>query len=206
MPHHHATTRTRLTTATASVIAALCFAATDPHAPVPQAKVDSIEFETTCRLPVYKPRPEHEPVRRFVEPKLKTVPEGMLVVGALALGAEQFGLTDTQAAELNQALVDTYQHIGNDPAFAGVPTALDRRLSQDAQRPGHYLLYRPAELRDPHPTLVFLHGFGGNFQFYTWALKTAFPDHVILTPSWASAGTRARRSTSTRCAPTPSDA
>ena len=34
------------------------------------------------------------------------------------------------------------------------------------------------------PVVLFLHGYGGNFQFYTWVLKEEFPDAVILTPSW----------------------
>ena len=33
------------------------------------------------------------------------------------------------------------------------------------------------------PAILFLHGYGGSLLWNLWALKTSFPDHVILMPS-----------------------
>ena len=51
---------------------------------------------------------------------------------------------------------------------------------------GHYFAYYPEKVTDQTPAIVFLHGFGGNFLFYTYLLKEEFPKAVVLVPSWGA--------------------
>ncbi|MHB1080077.1 MAG: alpha/beta hydrolase [Prosthecobacter sp.] len=74
-------------------------------------------------------------------------------------------MTDTMYAEISAA-----------PDFTAVGSALPsiyRELSFGEFRDGHYFQYIPAgvDRTKPTPTLVFLHGSGGNFKAYTWLLS-----------------------------------
>jgi predicted esterase len=146
--------------------------------------VESARFKTAvpppaCRLP--NPVKGSEKLFRF---GLQTLPEGLLVVGALVLGSGDLGLSANQSTNLTPLVADVYSKIYADPAFANVPSALPYCFSPTKPTSGHYFLYRPEKMPANPTCIVFLHGYGGNFQFYTWVLKQEFPDAVILTPSW----------------------
>lgn len=49
---------------------------------------------------------------------------------------------------------------------------------------GHYFAAMPSRPSPNPDIIIFLHGYGGNFLFYLWAMKTEFPEAVILLPSW----------------------
>lgn len=146
--------------------------------------VESVWFETSVTPPVYvvpKRLKEGEPLFRA---GLRTLPESVLVMGALAVGSGELGLSAKQAGSLAPLVKDAYAKIGADPAFRETPSALPFCFATEKQTTGHYFLYRPEEMPDNPVAIVFLHGYGGNFQFYTWVLKEEFPDAVILAPSW----------------------
>ena len=77
-----------------------------------------------------------------------------------------------------------YDQIAADAVLKNVPSALPYCLSDQRPTQGHYFACYPPKIADDTPVIVFLHGFGGNFLFYAYLLKEAFPDTVILLPSW----------------------
>lgn len=74
--------------------------------------------------------------------------------------------------------------MAKDSTFADLPSALPYCFASSKQTNGHYFLHQPANMSDTPHCIVFLHGYGGNFQFYIWVLKDRFPHAVILAPSW----------------------
>jgi predicted esterase len=170
-----------------SAVIAIVLAASSP-----QGSVSSVHFKTNAELPILQVAPELQPVGELLLRGVDHLSEGPLLVAVVTLGQRQFNLTPPQVGTLTRNFKQVYGKIATDPAFAGVPSAIPQALSQDPQRPGHYFLYRPAVVDADTPTIVFLHGFGGNFQFYTWLLKEHFPDHVIIAPSYGIAWTPTR--------------
>ncbi len=75
------------------------------------------------------------------------------------------------------AMTDTmYAEMGADADFTAVGSALPsiyREMGFEEFRDGHYFHYIPAgvDRGKPTPTLVFLHGSGGNFKAYVWLLS-----------------------------------
>jgi predicted esterase len=138
-------------------------------------------------MPTMKLTPEFQPVAQLVRAGVDHVPEGALVDAAITLGQRQFRLSREQVVVLTSAFKDVYGKLAADPMFAGIGSALGEVVSDDPARPGHYFLYRPELLTPQTRAIVFLHGFGGNFQFYTWLLKEEFPDSIIIAPSYGIA-------------------
>ena len=135
-------------------------------------------------MPVFQISPELEPLARMMQAGVERLPEGTLLQIALASTARRERLTEEQIAALGGGFREVYASIAADPAFTAVASALSQAVSRDLQRPGHYFLYRPPEVTAQTPSIVFLHGFGGNFQFYMYLLKSAFPDHIVICPSY----------------------
>jgi pimeloyl-ACP methyl ester carboxylesterase len=138
-------------------------------------------------MPVVAVAPEMEPLRTLIETGVGRISEGTLLQAAVTTAPRPLHLTSAQAMALSRALGDVYEKIAADPCFAGVPSALSEAVSRNPARPGHYFLYQPVQVTEQTPVIVFLHGFGGNFQFYGWLLKSAFPDHAIVCPSYGIA-------------------
>lgn len=122
-----------------------------------------------------------------------------LLGGVRALGLRfLMGMEKSQREELKKLFGEAYGKIQKDSAFADVGSAVRYffRLPKDQ---GHAFAYVPngaaekvsVEGRDLTP-IVFLHGFGGNLLWNLWALKTEFPDRVILAPSCGFAWPRDR--------------
>lgn len=81
-----------------------------------------------------------------------------------------------QLAELSAMTDDIYQQLNKDDDFRKLGSALPwmwREIAFSDFRSGHYFHYVPAGLdrQKPIPTLVFLHGSGGNFLAYAWLLS-----------------------------------
>ena len=95
-----------------------------------------------------------------------------------------------EEGELKRLLGDVYEKIADDPAFHGVRSAVPYCWAEATQSVGDGLIYLPDDdvgtasgAVTSQPAIIFLHGFGGNLLWNIWALKTEFPDRVILAPS-----------------------
>jgi predicted esterase len=117
---------------------------------------------------------------------LQALSESQLVVIALTIGNANLGVSDDQNSKLVPLMANTYLKIDADPLFVKAPSALPYCFATTRNTMGHYFLYRPKTLPKDPKTIVFLHGYGGNFRFYTWVLKEEFPDAFILVPSWSA--------------------
>ncbi len=81
-----------------------------------------------------------------------------------------------QRTELSTMTDTLYAEMNADPDFTAIGSALPaiyREMSFEEFRDGHYFHYIPANVdrSKPTPTLVFLHGSGGNFKVYLWLLS-----------------------------------
>jgi len=90
----------------------------------------------------------------------------MQLTTAIALMANQFGLSKTQAADLRNGFGEAYDAMNTDPHCAELSSALGEIFATDPERNGHYFVYVPTEASRDAPTIVFLHGYGGNLKFY----------------------------------------
>lgn len=146
--------------------------------------VTSVLFRTTAPPPAMElPRAyrDREPLFRA---GLQVASEPVLVLGALAFDGGGLGLSAKECASLTPLATEAYTSLARDPSFAGLPSALPFCFSAIRPTNGHYFLIRPATLPREPQVLAFLHGHGGNFQFYSRVLKEQFPEAVILAPSW----------------------
>ena len=146
--------------------------------------VESVRFKTAVTPPACRISDSQRPIENLFRAGLRTLPEGLLVVGALAVGSSDLGLSTSQSTNLTPLVSEAYSSIYADGAFSNTPSALPYCFSTTKPTSGHYFLYRPDTIPEDPTCIVFLHGYGGNFQFYTWVLKQEFPNAVILTPSW----------------------
>jgi predicted esterase len=162
------------------------FAAEPAKAP----SIESITFATTQQMPVVRVPPDMQAFATLVQRGIAYLPEGSVLQGAVAGAPASLRLSPDQSASLRDGFKKVYGEMAADPQFARLPSALSLALSQDAKRPGHYFLRRPAQLSPRTRVIVFLHGFGGNFQFYSWLLRGASPDDIVVCPSYGLAWTR----------------
>ena len=94
---------------------------------------------------------------------------------AVAVACDPF-FTRQQRSDLAAMTDSIYAEIGADADFTAVGSALPsiyRELCVKEFRDGHYFHYIPTSVdrTKPTPTLVFLHGSGGNFKAYVWLLS-----------------------------------
>ncbi len=146
--------------------------------------VNSIAFRATVLPPVTEIPPVYKNYESLFRRGLASLPEGTLLTSALTMGWHELGLDQQQSLTLAPLVSDVYKKIYADPAFSKLPSALSYGFSTVQPEYGHYFMCRPETLPDDPLVIVFLHGFGGNFQFYLWSLHEAFPDAILLTPSW----------------------
>ena len=146
--------------------------------------VESVRFKSAVTPPACRIPDSLKQNEKLFRLGLQTLPEGLLVVGALVVGSGDLGLSANQSTNLTPLVSHAYSKIYADAAFSNAPSALPYCFSTTKPTSGHYFLYQPEKIPHDPTCIVFLHGYGGNFQFYTWVLKEEFPDAVILTPSW----------------------
>lgn len=149
-------------------------------------KVESCTFPTRSLPP-----PFHVPKRFADGYKLfqaggDCLPEGTVVKSVVVMGTPQIGLTANQAQGLYANLDQVYTSILSDALFKNVDSALPYCLADKRPSKGHYFAYYPDKVTDDTQVIVFLHGFGGNFLFYTYLLKEEFPSAIVLLPSWSA--------------------
>ena len=146
-------------------------------------EVRSVRFRTPVTPPVARFPAElqsHEPVFRL---GLNNMPEGALILGGLAAGSKELGLSSEQTSQLTALMTDVYGRISADTEMKA-SSALPYCFAPRKPSTGHYFLYLPDPVPEDPQCIIFLHGYGGNFLFYPWVLKEEFPDAVILVPSW----------------------
>ncbi len=143
----------------------------------------SVEFETPNTHPPFVPPAGSEFARDIFQRGLRVLPESVLVQ-TVVVGGEAVGLSKGQQERLLPLFRDTYAAIADDGQMASLASALPYCLSADQPKRGHYFLYVPENVSERTKTVVFLHGFGGNFLFYLKVLKSEFPDHILVLPSW----------------------
>lgn len=148
--------------------------------------VESIYFKASVTPPVFHIPEALQASEPMLRMGLGSVAEVNLVMGALKVGGGQLGLSENAEANLVSLLSVSYGRIAADPGFAKTPSALAYCFSATKQKLGHYFIARPAGAVSEPPCIVVLHGDGGNLQLYVWALKDAFPEAVVLAPSWSS--------------------
>lgn len=112
---------------------------------------------------------------RLVGLGVRIVPEGLF----LRTAADQLAGPD-----LKGLFATAYRGIGRAREFKGVSSALPFCLSGGTKDSGHAFVYRPEAVRPGMPTVVCLHGYGGNFLFYPWSLMTELRDCLLVFPSW----------------------
>lgn len=111
------------------------------------------------------------------------MPESGLVSLALRQSAA-LGLSEADAAKLNELVSRRYAAIAASPVFKSVPSALGYCFAEARPAEGLALLYRPAKTSVQTPVILFLHGYGGSFLWYQHQLAEWFPDHIILCPAY----------------------
>ncbi len=99
--------------------------------------------------------------------------------------------TRKQRTELSAMTDKLYAEMNADPEFIAIGSALPsiyREIGLEEFRDGHYFHYIPKSVdrSKPTPTLVFLHGSGGNFKVYLWLLSK-FADEsgfIVIAPTF----------------------
>jgi pimeloyl-ACP methyl ester carboxylesterase len=93
-----------------------------------------------------------------------------------------FGLKpkEEQLKNLTEHVNTAYKKIESDPEFIGINSALPYCFAVKKHKEGHCFIYFPEKITANTKSIVFLHGYGGNFLFYTWVLKETFPNFIIM--------------------------
>ena len=153
----------------------------------PQAvgKVKSCDFPTQSLPPPFRVPKQFVEGYKLFRAGGAYVPERIAVKSVVLMGNSQIGLTPKETQGLYASLDRVYDSISSDALFQNVTSALPYCLADTRPSHGHYFAYYPEKLTDDTQVIVFLHGFGGNFLFYTYLLKEEFPNAVVLLPSWS---------------------
>jgi pimeloyl-ACP methyl ester carboxylesterase len=154
-----------------------------PHA---VGKVESCAFSTRSLPPPFQVPTQFAEGYKLFQTSGNGLPEETLVKSVVLLGNSQFGLTEKEARGLYSNLDQVYGSISSDALFKNINSALPYCLADKRASQGHYFAYYPDKVTDDTQVIVFLHGFGGNFLFYTYLLKEEFPNAVVLLPSWSA--------------------
>lgn len=110
------------------------------------------------------------------------LPEPVLMQFAQA-GGQAMGLGGGQAEGLQKLLTDRYADIAKDPRFTTTPSLISYCFSSEKPTLGRGLMFVPENADPDTPVILFLHGFGGSFQFYPHFFARNFPDYVTILPA-----------------------
>ena len=86
--------------------------------------------------------------------------------------------------ELTSLLRKAYRAIKADPVLRSIRRAPTTSRNRRDPFLGHYYYCLPEDGGGGKSPIIFLHGYGGNFLFYVWAMRSGFPDRIVLFPSW----------------------
>lgn len=147
-------------------------------------RIESCNFSTQSLPPPFHPPKAFADGYKLFAASGAFIPESITVKSVILAGNTQLRLKPDETKQLYAGLDKVYAGIAVDPLFKNIHSALPYCLSEKRPARGHYFAYYPHKITDATRTLVFLHGYGGNFLFYTYVLKEEFPEAVILVPSW----------------------
>lgn len=171
-------------------LAAVCLLASPAGqvigAPQAVGTVESCNFPTQSLPPPFRAPKQFAEGYKLFQAGGAFLPESMMVEGVILMGSSQIGLNAKETQGLRASLDQAYSSISSDALFKNVSSALPYCLADKRPTHGHYFAYFPKSVTDATPVIVFLHGFGGNFLFYTYVLKEEFPNAIVLVPSWGS--------------------
>lgn len=149
-----------------------------------QAEVTTVEWNTKHAAPPFeiaKIDPKLSPLI-----KLAAIREPFFIK-FLAFGGTQLGVNNDQAARLHQSITAYYRMMAIEnkaKEFPKIPSTLSYCFSTERPSKGLATVYYPDTLTSDTPTIVFLHGYGGSYQFYLHYLATTFPKHIIICPAF----------------------
>jgi predicted esterase len=154
-----------------------------------QRKVESRDFKTQFAGADFIFPEKYKNFKALFYNALNTSSEKSIITLAIALGGKQIGLQTKDTEQLARIIPPIYEEIEEDEEFKNTKSALPYCLSSNKTQ-GHYFIYTPE--KKAKGTILFLHGYGGNFLFYMFALKKEFPDYKIIIPTygvkWAKNG------------------
>jgi pimeloyl-ACP methyl ester carboxylesterase len=172
------------------LLAAVCLLASPAGQVIggPQAVggVESCNFTTQSLPPPFRVPKQFAEGYKVFQAGGAFVPERIAVETVILIGNSQIGLAAKETQGLRASLDRVYSSISSDALLKNVGSALPYCLADKRPTHGHYFAYYPEKVTDDTQVIVFLHGFGGNFLFYTYVLKEEFPNAVVLVPSWGA--------------------
>ena len=108
--------------------------------------------------------------------------EGTMLM-TLATGLELRKKLEEGESGLGALFAKTYARIAATPAFMLTSSAVPFFLS-GRPKGGHYFLHVPPGADSSTPVLLLMHGYGGNFLYFPWAVWNAVPECILVAPSW----------------------
>ena len=112
-----------------------------------------------------------------------TVPEPA-IMQLTFIGGSALGLTPEHAEQLHDQLSALYLKINEDDLYGAAPSALPYCYSNRKPDQGFATIYAPNKTDKNTPVILFLHGYGGSFTFYSYYFQQSFPNHLIICPAF----------------------
>ena len=157
------------------------------------AELSSHYYKTDHKIPTFRVSKKLSIPFKLFRYSLPKLSEATTLLATLNLAPNTTKVSPEKTAILNKSFTKIYQEIARDPDFKTIKSSLVYSYSPKITQ-GHYYLYKPKKITRSTPSIIFLHGFGGNFLFYLKIMKEQFPDHIILFPthsySWLRGGSR----------------
>jgi len=147
-------------------------------------KAEIIEWKSENTAPAFKAPKNKNLAFTSFQMMLKTVSSERLLMKGVSLSHSIFQLEKEQAETLASELNDYYKIISKDEGFNKIPSMLSYNFSTEKPKLGQALLVQPETPTPDSPVIVFLHGYAGNFIYYSHILSRTFPDAIIISPSY----------------------
>lgn len=147
------------------------------------AEIRTIAWDTEHAAPAANLGEEKKELLPLIRLGVSSLPEAE-VMKMTFLGGSALGLSPEMASSLHLLVTKKYEEISSDKAFSKVPSALPYCFSPEKPNRGFATLHIPDQLNPDTEIILFLHGFGGSFQFYLHFLAKTFPEHLIVCPAF----------------------
>ena len=114
---------------------------------------------------------------------INTFPEANILALALTQPT-MLGLTSEQATRLQPQFTDVYHRLAESDLYGKTKSALPYCFADKKPDYGLATVYVPHGLNAQTPVLLFIHGYGGSFLWYSFVLSQWFPDALIICPAF----------------------
>lgn len=141
-------------------------------------------FKTSSPPPAFVPPRDLRGLYSRFRPDQRSKKEGVLVEIGLQFGITHGRITKDQEKTLSETLGKLYDEIEADPAWKGIDSCLPFCYDEKPDGNGQYVMIVPDGADAKSPVVVFLHGFGGNFQSQIELVSRHLPEAIVLAPSW----------------------